>query len=145
MSAKKTVLLVEDDAEDAQLTLMAMKDLLMPYEVVVARDGVEALDYLLGTEAHADREASRKPCLIILDINLPRLSGVQVLERLNQEWGPGLGQVKVAVLSSSYMQQERSAVKKLGALVHLQKPIRREDSEAMVREIGKLLPAEDLA
>ncbi len=139
MSARPTVLLVEDDADDARLTLMALEELLKPYEVAVARDGVEALDFLLGTGAPAGRDGGEKPVLIILDINLPRVSGLQLLERLHREWGPGLGGVKVAVLSSSYIQEERSAVHTLGAAVHLQKPIRPEDSEAMVREITRLL------
>lgn len=143
MIAKKVVLLVEDDPDDARLTLMAMEDLLKTYEVVVARDGVEALDYLLGTGAQADRDTSGMPLLIILDINLPRISGIQLLERLNQEWGPGLGKVKVAVLSSSYRQQERNVVGKLGAMVYLQKPICPDDSAAMVREIGRLLLSSD--
>ncbi|MBI5630031.1 MAG: response regulator [Elusimicrobia bacterium] len=143
MNDKNVVLLVEDDEDDARLTQMALEDLLDPYEVVVARDGVEALDYLLGTGAYASREASKKPLLIILDINLPRIDGLQLLERLNQEWGAGLGKVKVAVLSSSYIQQERDAVRKLGAMVHLQKPIRPDDCAAMVREIGRLLLPSD--
>ncbi len=140
MRNKKVVLLVEDDADDARLTLMAMEEVLKSYEVVVARDGVEALDYLLGTGAHANRNTSEKPVLIILDINLPRVGGIELLARLNEEWGPGLGDVKVAVLSSSFVQEERTVMRRLGAAEHLQKPLRPEESVAMVRAIGKLLP-----
>lgn len=143
MTSKKAVLLVEDDPDDARLTLMAMEEVLKPYDVVVARDGVEALDYLLGAGAHADRKPGEKPVLIILDINLPRISGIELLERLRQAWGPDLGHVQVAVLSSSYMQQERTAMRKLGVALHLRKPISPEESATMVREIGRLLPPGD--
>lgn len=138
--SKGLVLLVEDDPDDARLTLMALEETFKPYEVAVARDGVEALEFLLGTGAHAGRNASEKPVLIVLDINLPRISGIQLLERLKQEWGPDLSNVNIAVLSSSYMEQERNAVKNLGAKVHLRKPISSEESAVMVREIGLLLP-----
>lgn len=139
MTKRGIVLLVDDDEDDVRLTLMAMEDMLKPYEVVVARDGVEALEFLLGTGAHAGRDPRRRPLLIILDINLPRIDGIQVLERLNLEWGPELANVKVAVLSSSYAPQERAAVRKLGAVVHLQKPIHPDESARMVREIAALL------
>lgn len=131
MSAKPVVLFVEDDADDARLTLMALGRLLEPYDVVVARDGVEALDYL--------GRAAARPVLIILDINLPRVSGVQLLERLNRDWGPALGGVKVAVLSSSYIETERTVVLGLGAAVHLRKPVRPDETQTMLRELARLL------
>ncbi len=137
--SKRVVLLVEDDADDVDLTKMALKDLLEPYEVVLARDGVEALEYLLGTGPHAGRDVKEVPALIILDMNLPRVSGTQVLQRLNQEWGPGLAGVRVAILSSSYIEPERVAMKKLGIRVHIPKPISSAQTLAMVQEIGRLL------
>lgn len=134
MSAKEVVLLIEDDPDDARLTLMALGTTLAAYEVVVVHDGVQALEFLRG--------AAQKPRLIILDINLPRVSGVQVLERLNQDWGPGLGGVQVAVLSSSYVEQERAVTKQLGAALHLRKPVRPEENATMLREISRLLSGE---
>lgn len=131
MSAKPVVLFVEDDADDARLTLMALGGLLAPYEVVMARDGVEALEHLA--------RAAARPALIILDVNLPRVSGVQLLERLNRDWGPALGGVKVAVLSSSYIETERAVMLGLGAAVHLRKPVRPDETQTMLREFARLL------
>lgn len=133
MSPKPVVLLIEDDPDDALLTLRALKGLLAGYEVVVARDGVEAQDYLA--------RAAARPALVILDINLPRVNGVQLLERLRRDWGPDLAGVKVAVLSSSYIEQERALVLSLGVSAHLRKPVRPEETATMLREIGRLLGA----
>lgn len=127
----KTILLVEDDPEDAELTIRALKDVLKPYALKVARDGVEAAE-LLSDEGGL-------PVLILLDLNLPRVNGMELLEQLNQKWGPELRGVTVAILSSSFEGGEREAARKLGARTHIRKPISLEQTAVMVREVSSLL------
>src|SRR5688572_15796151 len=79
------ILLVEDNADDAQLTLRALEKHNVSNKVVVARDGVEALDYLFGTGSHANRDATDLPQVILLDLKLPRINGLEVLRRLRQD------------------------------------------------------------
>src|SRR2546423_11528497 len=81
----KVILLVEDNARDEALTMRALKKSNIANEVVVARDGVEALDYLFGTGAHAGRDAEAMPQLILLDLKLPKVDGLQVLERIRSD------------------------------------------------------------
>lgn len=139
MSDKKTVLLIEDDPEDVELTLLAMRGTLDSCEVVVAYDGVEALDYLFGQGSHAGRDKGKRPELIIMDLNLPRIGGLEVLQRLHEQWGPGLFDVKIAILSSAPVEQYRSTLKRLGVDAYLQKPISKAQSDVMIHEIARLL------
>lgn len=130
---RKVVLFVEDDLDDTHLTLRALAGVLEPFRVVTARDGVEALAYLERPGAPEGL------ALVVLDINLPRVSGFELLERLYALWGPGLRGVRFAVLSASYADSEIRRMKELGVALHIQKPISRAQTEEMVRELGRLL------
>ena len=95
----QVILLVEDNPDDEMLTLRALKKNNILNEVVVVRDGVEALDYLFGTGAYADRDLSVMPHLILLDLRLPRIEGLEVLRRLRDDERTRL--LPVVILTSS--------------------------------------------
>jgi len=95
----KTLLLVEDNPDDEALTIRALRKYNLVNEIVVAHDGQEALDYLFGEGEYADRDASVLPQVILLDLKLPKVDGLQVLERLRAN--PLTHAVPVVVLTSS--------------------------------------------
>lgn len=76
---KKTILLVEDNPDDEELTLMAFEQSQIESTVVVVRDGAEALDYLFGTGRHANRDLNNMPAVVLLDLKLPKIDGLEVL------------------------------------------------------------------
>src|ERR687883_1498218 len=82
---KKVILLVEDNARDEALTRRALKKSNIVNEVVVARDGVEALDYLFGTGTYAGRDLTVMPQIVLLDLKLPKVNGLQVLQRVRED------------------------------------------------------------
>ncbi len=81
----KIILLVEDNPDDVELTLLSLKKHNISNEVVITRDGVEALDYLFTTGAYADRDKSTLPAVILLDLKLPKIDGLEVLRRLRAD------------------------------------------------------------
>src|SRR5260370_33288979 len=85
MADRKIILLVEDNSDDVALTLRALKKNNIANEVVVARDGVEALDYLFGTGGYAGRDPQRMPEVVLLDLKLPRIDGLEVPRRLRAD------------------------------------------------------------
>ena len=100
----KIILLVEDNPDDADLTLRALKQHKILNEVVLANDGVEALDYLFGTGAYAGRDTSQMPQLILLDLKLPKVDGFEVLRRLRADDRTRF--LPVVVLTSSKEEQD---------------------------------------
>src|SRR5207247_6891405 len=100
----KDILLVEDNSDDIELTVMALKEAKITNPVVVARNGVEALDYLLGTGTHAGRSPADQPVIVLLDIKLPRLSGIEVLKRMRED--ERTRRTPVVMLTSSKEQQD---------------------------------------
>jgi two-component system response regulator len=82
---KRNILLVEDNPDDVALTLRALNKNNIANEVIVAKDGVEALDYLFGEGTYASRDATSVPAVILLDLKLPRIDGLEVLERLRKD------------------------------------------------------------
>jgi two-component system response regulator len=120
----KWLLLVEDNAYDEALTLRAFNKHGLASSVVVAHDGVEALDCLLGDdedEANDDAAAARLPRLVLLDLNLPRLDGFEVLRRLRSR--PRTRLVPVVVLSSSLEREDLQRCYALGANSYIRKPV----------------------
>jgi two-component system response regulator len=117
----KILLLVEDNPDDEALTLRAFAKNNISNEVVVARDGVEALDYLFGTGAYAGRDVRIQPQLILLDLKLPKLDGMNVLRRLRADERTML--LPVVVLTSSKEDEDRIQSYRLGANSYIRKPV----------------------
>jgi two-component system response regulator len=117
----KVILLVEDNPDDELLTLRALKKTGVQNEVVVAHDGVEALDYLFASGPHAGRDPTMMPQLILLDLKLPRVNGLEVLKRLRSDERTRL--LPVVILSSSREQQDMLDSYGLGANSYVRKPV----------------------
>ena len=129
----KTILLVEDNPDDEALTLRAMRKNNIANEIVVARDGAEALDYLFGTGAHAGRDLSKMPGIILLDLKLPKLDGLEVLRRLRAEQRTKL--IPVVILTSSKEEQDMISGYELGCNSYVRKPV---DFNQFVQAVGSL-------
>jgi two-component system response regulator len=118
--ATNTNLLVEDNADDAELALRAFAKSKIQNDIVLVRDGVEALDYLFSTGAHAGREPGL-PEVVLLDLNLPRLDGLEVLRRLRAD--ERTKYLPVVVLTSSGQEQDILRSYDLGANSYVRKPV----------------------
>jgi two-component system, response regulator len=117
----KTILLVEDNPDDELLTLRALKKNNVFNKVVVARDGAEALDYLFGEGAYAGRDTSDVPQLVLLDLKLPKVDGLEVLRRLRADERTRL--LPVVILTSSREQQDLLDGYGYGANSYVRKPV----------------------
>ncbi|MBX3224943.1 MAG: response regulator [Labilithrix sp.] len=117
----KMILLVEDNEADEKLTIRALKKSNIANEVVVARDGEEALDYLFGTGAHAGRDTSAVPALTLLDLNLPKLGGLDVLRRMRAD--DRTRRLPVVMLTSSREDEDVIRSYDLGANAYVRKPV----------------------
>ena len=117
----KIILLVEDNPDDVQLTKRSLQKNNILNEVVVARDGVEALDYLLGRGAHAGRDLDHLPVVVLLDINLPRIDGIEVLRTIRQDERTKL--LPVVILTSSKEERDLLNGYRLGANSYVRKPV----------------------
>ena len=116
-----TILLVEDNPDDEMLTLRAMKKNNFVNEIVVARDGAEALDYLFGTGKYSARDLSQIPGLILLDLKLPKIDGLEVLRRLRDDNRTKL--IPVVILTSSKEEQDMLNGYELGCNSYVRKPV----------------------
>jgi CheY-like chemotaxis protein len=128
------ILLVEDNRDDEALTLRALKKNNIKNEVVVARDGVEALDYLFGTGSHAGRDLAEMPQVILLDLKLPRVDGLEVLQRLRADKRTRL--LPVVILTSSNEDQDRINGYGMGANSYVRKPVDFAQFIEAVRQLG---------
>src|SRR5258708_39663676 len=117
---RKAILLVEDNANDEYLTLRALKKHNVANEVVVARDGVDALDYLFGTGAHAGRDVRDLPQVVLLDLKLPKVDGLEVLRRVRAD--ERTRYLPVVVLTSSDEQRDLVESYRLGGISYIRKP-----------------------
>ena len=134
MSDTKHILLVEDNADDELLTRRAFKKNNIMNDVVVARDGAEALDYLFGTGTHAGRNVNDLPQLVLLDLNLPRVSGLDVLRRIRGDDRTKL--LNVVVLTSSKEDEDVLRSYSLGANSFVRKPVEFQAFTEAVRTLG---------
>ncbi len=132
--SKKIILLVEDNPDDELLAIRALKKNNISNEVVVARDGVEALDYLFGTGAHAGRDMSEMPQIILLDLKLPKIDGLEVLRRLRSDERTKL--LPVVVLTSSREEQDLTESYSLGANSYIRKPVNFTRFTEAIRQLG---------
>ncbi len=131
---QKTLLLVEDNPDDEALTLRALNKYNLANHIEVARDGQEALDYLFGEGKYQGRNTGEQPQVILLDLKLPKIDGLQVLEALRAD--PRTRQVPVVVLTSS--DDERDIVRSydLGANSYVRKPVDFEQFLEAARQLG---------
>ena len=125
------ILLVEDNPDDEELTVMALKAAGLHNEILVARDGVEALEYLLGSER---RPALESPALVILDLKLPKMNGFQVLQRARAV--ERLRRLPVVVLTSSDTDEDVVRSYDLGANSYVRKPVAFAAFATAVKQVG---------
>lgn len=118
---ERTILLVEDNPDDEELTLRALKKNNIVNEVTVVRDGSEVLDYLFCTGAYARRDASQQPAVILLDLKLPKIDGLEVLKRLRADERTRL--LPVVILTSSKEEQDLVNGYRFGANSYIRKPV----------------------
>ena len=133
MTTDRPILLVEDNPDDEALTLRALNKNRIGNAVIVARDGVEALDYLFGNGHHAGRDLSIMPAVVLLDLKLPRIDGLEVLRRIRANERTSL--LPVVILTTSKEQQDIYEGYSLGANSYIRKPV---DFEKFIQAVGQL-------
>jgi two-component system response regulator len=128
------ILLVEDNPDDEALTLRALKKHNLANGIVVARDGAEALDWLFGTGPHAGRDLSKMPAVVLLDLKLPKVDGLEVLRRIRAD--ERTRRQPVVILTSSREEQDLARSYDLGVNSYIRKPVEFEKFLAAVEELG---------
>ncbi|HTY23619.1 MAG TPA: response regulator [Desulfomonilaceae bacterium] len=129
-----TILLVEDSREDVKLTLRALEKERIANNVQVAKDGVEAVEYLFATGEFAGRDTNVMPQLILLDLKMPRMDGLEVLKRIRSDERTKL--LPVVVLTTSNEDKDRIESYKLGANSYIRKPVNFEQFSEAVKQLG---------
>jgi two-component system response regulator len=117
----KVILLVEDNASDEKLTLLAFKKCGVANEIVVVRDGAAALDYIFAIGKHAGRDAAMHPSMVLLDLNLPKIDGLEVLRRIRAEERTRL--LPIVVLTASREEEDILNSYSFGANAYVRKPV----------------------
>ena len=130
----KIILLVEDNPDDEALTIRALKKNNILNQVVVAHDGAEALDFLFGTGEYVNRDTSILPQVVLLDLNLPKLNGLEVLKRIRADDRTRL--LPVVILTTSNEDRDRMESYKLGANSYIRKPVNFEQFNEAVQQLG---------
>ncbi len=128
------ILLVEDSAEDLELTLRALRKANLANHIEIARDGAEAIDFIFCEGPHAGRDSADVPKLILLDLKLPRVDGLEVLKRIKGD--PRTSHIPVVVLTSSKEQNDVIESYRLGVNSYIVKPVNFEGFTAAVQELG---------
>jgi DNA-binding response OmpR family regulator len=132
--ANKIILLVEDNPDDVELTIRAFKKNNISNKVIIAQNGAEALDYLLGRGMYKERDLKDLPVLIMLDLNLPKINGFEVLKAIRQNETTKL--LPVVILTSSNQDEDMIESYKLGANSYIHKPVDFKDFMEVVRLLG---------
>ena len=130
----KVILLVEDNPRDEALTLRALKKSNIVNDVIVARDGVEALDYFFGEAAQENSEARPIPQLVLLDLKLPKIDGLEVLRRLRAD--KSTRRLPVVVFTSSSEEEDMISSYSLGANSYVRKPVEFEQFLEATKQLG---------
>jgi CheY-like chemotaxis protein len=133
MPDDKRILLIDDNPDDVDLTLRALRKNHIANEVIVARDGVEALEYLFGTGRYAGRDVRQQPAVTLLDLKLPKIDGLEVLKRIRADERTKL--LPVVILTTSREQQDVDSGYKLGANSYIVKPV---DFQKFVNTVGEV-------
>jgi two-component system response regulator len=128
------ILLVEDDPEDLDLTMRALNDAHVCNRIQVARDGEEALDYLFCRGPHGERDPDCHPRLILLDLKLPKVDGLEVLEQIKRE--PRTQAIPVVILTSSKQEQDLVQGYRLGVNSYIQKPVDFDQFQSTIKQLG---------
>ena len=131
----RSILLVEDNPKDEMLTLRVLKKCQVANTIVVVRDGAEALDYLLGTGEFAGREVADLPTVVLLDLNLPKIDGLEVLRRIRKDERTKL--LPVVILTSSDEEKDLISGYELGANSYVRKPVSFSDFSTAVANLGR--------
>ncbi|CAI09779.1 response regulator [Aromatoleum aromaticum] len=134
MPAERPILLVEDNPDDEALMLRAFSKNSIRNPVVVAHDGVEAIDYLFGTGSYQGRDLSLMPVVVLLDLKLPRMDGLEVLRRMRADEHTGL--LPVVILTTSRERQDIHEAYRLGANSYIRKPV---DFERFIHAVGQIV------
>lgn len=134
MANERTILLVEDNPDDELLTLLAFRDNEIENEVVVTRDGAEALDYLYGTGKFQGRDTAVLPQVVLLDLKLPKVDGLEVLKKIRQDERTKL--LPVVVLTSSKEETDIVRSYESGANSYIQKPVDFEQFSEAIKQLG---------
>lgn len=130
----RVILLVEDNASDEALTLRALKKSNIMNEIVVARDGVEALDYLFGTGSYAERDMEKIPQIVLLDLKLPKIDGLQVLQKIREN--EMTKHLAVVVFTSSSEEEDIVKSYHLGANSYVRKPVDFDQFSHAISQLG---------
>ncbi len=131
---ERNILLVEDNPDDVELTLRALKQYHVRNQIAVVRDGAEALDYLFARGAYAERSTCPMPAVVILDLKLPKVDGFEVLQRLRADERTKL--VPVVILTSSKEEGDMVNGYKLGANSYVRKPVDFTEFVEAARQLG---------
>lgn len=134
MLTQKILVIVEDNPDDEALTARALRRNNIANPLVVLRDGAEALDYLFGSGAYAGRDPREVPAVILLDLKLPKLDGLEVLQRLRAD--PRTRLIPVVILTSSVEEQDILSSYSLGANSYIRKPVEFEAFVQAARQLG---------
>jgi DNA-binding response OmpR family regulator len=133
MSTLGRILLVEDDPKDVELTMTALEEYNLANEVVVARDGEEALDYLY-CRGNFQSRSSESPAVLLLDLKLPKVDGLEVLKQIKSD--EKLRMIPVVVLTSSHEEKDMVASYKLGVNAYVVKPVDFHEFVNAIKELG---------